>query len=707
MVTLTKDGNTVRITLSTGIVVWQSIDTFMNGFTLDKATMKVSFTTPKISKTGIPIAQININGVSGITTEEDLGDAIKDLVEMDGTGGGGGISDVTAGYLIDVEQDGDERIVSVDEGSNEVPVPNAFGVDWETGDGWTVTGGGVSARFEGGVVGGLVSLTISDGGSGYSVDDILDIPGGSPGGGQLRVTTVDGGGAVTGLSVETVGEGYSYLSDDIIEPTGGDGTGLKIYFPAFTNIKLKYPDTGQMVAGGKYHLKFTLAKESGGNFVYQIGDSGNVAIASGDVDVYLNYLPFGDPASYGKIYFNPDANFVGTVSAVSLKRVVDVDALEYPSIQKVLEQGGNDADGIELKGLVQPSKLDSAVTFDQVAKYLHHPGYGDFSGGNWTLGEGWSLNEFNQLVYDGTGVAGKLVTFEVVNGGTTYAPGDLISVDVDGTGATFTVDTVDGGGAITGGTITSPGSGYSVSVTERSTTALTGGGSGATVKITEVTHKSAYYSTDVVVDFTKLKLYIKSTGDGNWQTKYGGTNGGFGGASGTATSEFIESSEFQLDGSDLNYHLTNFYSGTIQIVPGNDEPFVLKQWKCFQIPQTDRFINARNVLGPFTSLKFAIINQAGTGVPTESGLGESQLNLALTRSDVGVYNGYKKHAFSGSSCIIPNISFTDAGAGDTNMIKVSRVDDDNLKIETFSDDHVTPADDVLINFSLLILNFND
>src|SRR6185369_13206381 len=120
MVTLTKDGNTVRITLSTGIVVWQSIDTFMNGFTLDKATMKVSFTTPKISKTGIPIAQININGVSGITTEEDLG-------EMDGTGGGGGISDVTAGYLIDVEEDGDERIVSVDEGSNEVPVPNAFG----------------------------------------------------------------------------------------------------------------------------------------------------------------------------------------------------------------------------------------------------------------------------------------------------------------------------------------------------------------------------------------------------------------------------------------------------------------------------------------------------------------------------------------------------------------------------------------------------
>src|SRR6185369_3591792 len=483
MVTLTKDGNTVRITLSTGIVVWQSIDTFMNGFTLDKATMKVSFTTPKISKTGIPIAQININGVSGITTEEDLGDAIKDLVEMDGTGGGGGISDVTAGYLIDVEEDGDERIVSVDEGSNEVPVPNAFGVDWETGDGWTVTGGGVSARFEGGVNGGIQEPQISDGGGGYSVDDILDVPGGSPGGGQLRVTTVDGGGGVTGLSVETVGEGYSYLSDDIIEPTGGDGTGLKIYFPAFTNIKLKYPDTGQMVAGGKYHLKFTLAKESGGNFVYQIGDSGNVAIASGDVDVYLNYLPFGDPASYGKIYFNPDANFVGTVSAVSLKRVVDVDALEYPSIQKVLEQGGNDADGIELKGLVEPSKLDSAVTFDQVAKYLGHPSYGDFSGGNWTLGEGWSLNSFGQLVYDGTGVAGKLVTIEVANGGSGYAPGDTLHLVAGDSLNVITVDTVDGGGAITGFTITNPGSAHIVDGTGITTTTDTGVGIDASFNV--------------------------------------------------------------------------------------------------------------------------------------------------------------------------------------------------------------------------------
>lgn len=90
MVTLTKDGNTVRITTKEGKVLWQSIDQFMNGFTLDKATMTVSFATSKISKTAIPIAEININGVSGITTEEDLGTAIGDLVKMDATAAGGG-----------------------------------------------------------------------------------------------------------------------------------------------------------------------------------------------------------------------------------------------------------------------------------------------------------------------------------------------------------------------------------------------------------------------------------------------------------------------------------------------------------------------------------------------------------------------------------------------------------------------------------------
>jgi hypothetical protein len=135
MITLTKNGNTVRITTKEGKVLWQSIDVFMNGFTLDKATMKVSFATPKISKTAIPIAEINIDGVSGITTEEGLGDAIKDLVEMATTGaaGGGSLSEDNEGYLIGIDED--EQTIRVKEGAEEL-TPGDWG-DWTLGDGWT------------------------------------------------------------------------------------------------------------------------------------------------------------------------------------------------------------------------------------------------------------------------------------------------------------------------------------------------------------------------------------------------------------------------------------------------------------------------------------------------------------------------------------------------------------------------------------------
>lgn len=83
MITLTKDGNTVRITTKEGKIVWQGIDQFMNSFILDKDTMTVAFSTTKFAKTLIPIAEININGTSGITTEAGLGTAIGNLVKVD------------------------------------------------------------------------------------------------------------------------------------------------------------------------------------------------------------------------------------------------------------------------------------------------------------------------------------------------------------------------------------------------------------------------------------------------------------------------------------------------------------------------------------------------------------------------------------------------------------------------------------------------
>lgn len=61
------------------------------------------------------------------------------------------------------------------------------------------------------------------GGSGYTVGDILTVPGGT--GGTVKVTGVSGG-SITGIYVLTPGSGYSAASN--VSPIGGTGTGAAI-----------------------------------------------------------------------------------------------------------------------------------------------------------------------------------------------------------------------------------------------------------------------------------------------------------------------------------------------------------------------------------------------------------------------------------------------------------------------------------------------
>lgn len=84
----------------------------------------------------------------------------------------------------------------------------------------SVTGGGgtgatVNIRL------GLNSVAIVGAGTGYAVDDILTIVGGtSTTAAQLRVTSVSGGGVITGVSIETVGV-YSAVATNPRPTTGG------------------------------------------------------------------------------------------------------------------------------------------------------------------------------------------------------------------------------------------------------------------------------------------------------------------------------------------------------------------------------------------------------------------------------------------------------------------------------------------------------
>lgn len=95
----------------------------------------------------------------------------------------------------------------------------------------------------------------SSGGTGYAVNDVLTLPqhatnqggDGNPNasfgtGGTVTVTSIGGGGAITGVSLTTAGDNYPTTNATGIPATGGGGTGALIrtfadltYFRIFTD----------------------------------------------------------------------------------------------------------------------------------------------------------------------------------------------------------------------------------------------------------------------------------------------------------------------------------------------------------------------------------------------------------------------------------------------------------------------------------------
>lgn len=77
--------------------------------------------------------------------------------------------------------------------------------------------------FSGRKKGALVEISIAVAGSGYALDDVVDIAGGTNG--QARVSEVDGSGVVQEIFIENYGEDYSTGRQTT---SGGSGTGLEI-----------------------------------------------------------------------------------------------------------------------------------------------------------------------------------------------------------------------------------------------------------------------------------------------------------------------------------------------------------------------------------------------------------------------------------------------------------------------------------------------
>lgn len=65
-------------------------------------------------------------------------------------------------------------------------------------------------------------------GTGYKVGDIVTVVQGGASGGTATVATIGGGGAVTGLNVNTAADGTGYSTATALATTGGSGTGLEV-----------------------------------------------------------------------------------------------------------------------------------------------------------------------------------------------------------------------------------------------------------------------------------------------------------------------------------------------------------------------------------------------------------------------------------------------------------------------------------------------
>lgn len=90
---------------------------------------------------------------------------------------------------------------------------------------------------------GLATVAVAAGGTGYTVNDILTIPGGSGTvAAQAKVTSVAAG-VITGLSIQTYGD-YSQIPALTVSPTGGTGAGASINITFAASNVIVYGDAG-------------------------------------------------------------------------------------------------------------------------------------------------------------------------------------------------------------------------------------------------------------------------------------------------------------------------------------------------------------------------------------------------------------------------------------------------------------------------------
>jgi hypothetical protein len=116
-----------------------------------------------------------------------------------------------------------------------------------------------STRAPNTATGQLALVGVHTAGTGYVVGDILGVTQANAGNGLVQVSSVGGGGAVTGLSLISGGLGYSTASN--LATAGGTGTGCTVDVPLISSVFFSGQSTPPI-----------LSNDQGGNLFYFIAD---------------------------------------------------------------------------------------------------------------------------------------------------------------------------------------------------------------------------------------------------------------------------------------------------------------------------------------------------------------------------------------------------------------------------------------------------
>jgi streptogramin lyase len=158
-------------------------------------------------------------------------------------------------------------------------------------------------------------------GSGYHAGDIVTVVETGASGGTLKVTSVDGNGAVTGFNINSYGTGYTATQTNPASTTGGHGTGWNVDITVASNALPNAIATG--ADGNLWFTSGQIASPSGANNIFQLTPAGTFTAFPG--------LPGGAPDF---ITAGPDGNIWFTdhlLNAIGRLTVSSGAVTEFPT----------------------------------------------------------------------------------------------------------------------------------------------------------------------------------------------------------------------------------------------------------------------------------------------------------------------------------------------------------------------------------------